>query len=93
MLRKDENSDSICRLVHPVCAVLAAGVAGAGFVSGGLVVVSAAAPCRHLSEGRFRSRSHDSVSAGENTRMAQASTRQGHFLVATSTEAWRGKFP
>ena len=70
---RDENSDSLCRLVHFVRALLAAGVARADSISGRLALVITVQAHWHLFECRVLARSGGVVSSGAALGMAEIS--------------------
>ena len=69
----DENSDFLCRLVHPVGALLAVGVAGAGPVSDRLASFLAAAAYRHFGQCSLRTLSRCVVPPGPASEFAKIS--------------------
>lgn len=61
---KHEISDSFCRLVHSVCALLARRVTGADSLSNCLAFIPAAAPYRYNYGSDIGIHTHFAVSAG-----------------------------
>lgn len=76
MIRRDENSASLCGLVHSLRALLAAGTARPDFISGRLAFVVAAAVDRNLFQCGVRTRSCRAIPSGPTLRLAQIPTRR-----------------
>jgi hypothetical protein len=66
----DESADPVCRLMYPVCALLAASFAGAGAVPAGLADLAAAALDWHLGRRGVRADQSRAVFTGTDTEVA-----------------------